>query len=92
MNIFAGFASSPGFVSFRHKQIGSRFIQTFTTIINEEVKSGDETKKIEFTSLMTKVTAEVAMMRGINWPYYLAEKAGITLPTGFLIMEKNVKR
>ena len=62
--MFMGFVSSPGFVSCRSKKYGSRFIQTFTTIINDEIYSPTRTEKINFVSLMTKVTAEVADMNG----------------------------
>ena len=74
-DMFMGFASSPGFVSYRSKKYGSRFIQTFTTIINNEINSPTSTEKINFVSLMTKVAAEVADMSGGSWPSRLAAKA-----------------
>ena len=68
-DMFMGFASSPGFVSYRSKKYGSRFIQTLTTIINDEIDLSTGTpQKIDFISLMTKVAAEVAHMSGKTWP------------------------
>ena len=74
-DMFMGFASSPGFVSYRSPIHGSRFIQTFTTIINDEIKNQEKTENIDFVSLMTKVAAEVAHMSGRSWPICLAAKA-----------------
>ena len=71
-DMFMGFASSRGFVSYRSKKYGSRFIQTFTTIINDEINSSTGTDKIDFVSLMTKVAAEVPDMSGRSWPSLLA--------------------
>ena len=73
-DMFMGFASSPGFVAYRHPDHGSRFIQTFTTIINDEINS-PTTEKLDFISLMTKVAAEVAIMSGGHWPELLKNKA-----------------
>ena len=74
-DMFMGFASSPGFVSYRSPKNGSRFIQTFTTIINDEIHSRTRTEKIDFVSLMTKVAAEVADMSGGSWSNRLDAKA-----------------
>ena len=74
-DMFMGFSSSPSFVSYRSKKHGSRFIQTFTTIINDEIDSRTRTEKINFVSFMTKVAAEVADMSGKSWPSRLAAKA-----------------
>ena len=74
-DMFMGFASSPGFVAYRNPKYESRFIQTFTTIINDEINSSTKTEKIDFISLMTKVAAEVAVMSGGHWPMLLKNKA-----------------
>ena len=71
-DMFMGFSNSPGLVSYRSKKYGSRFIQTFTTIINDEINSSTRTDKIDFVSLMKKVAAEVADMSGGSWPSFLA--------------------
>ena len=73
-DMLMGFASSPDFVAYRHPEYGSRFIQTFTTIINDEINS-PTIEKLDFTSLMTKVAAEVAIMSGDHWPMLLKDKA-----------------
>ena len=75
-DMFMGFSSSPGFVSYRSKKNGSRFIQTFTTIINDEINTPSRTEKIDFVSLMTKVAAEVAHMSGETWPSRLGKNTG----------------
>ena len=85
-DIFMGFASSPGFVAYRHPDYGSRFIQTFTTIINDEISSPSKTEKLDFISLMTKVAAEVAVMSGGDWPKLLKAKAA-----GGTVNEPNSK-
>ena len=75
-DMFMGFSSSPGFVSYRSTIHGSRLIQTFTTIINDEINSPSRTEKIDFVSLMTKVAAEVAHMSGRSWPSRLVKNTG----------------
>ena len=75
-DMFMGFSSSPGFVSYRSPIYGSRFIQTLITIINNEINlSTGTSQKIDFLSLMTKVAAEVADMSGGSWPRRIAAKA-----------------
>ena len=74
-DMFMGFSSSPGFASYRSPIYGSRYIQTFTTIISDEINSRSRTEKIDFISLMTKVAAEVAHMRGKSWPSCSSVKA-----------------
>ena len=75
-DMFMGFSSSPGFVSYRSSIHGSRFIQTFTAISNDEINSLTRTDKIDFVSLMTKVAAEVAHMSGKTWPSRLGKNTG----------------
>ena len=75
-DMFMGFSSSPGFVLYLSPIHGSRFIQTFTAIINDEINSLTRTDKIDFVSLMTKVAAEVAHMGGKTWPSRLGKNTG----------------
>ena len=74
-DMFIGFARSPGFVAYRHPKHGSHFIQTFTTIINDEINLPTKTENIDFISMMTKVAVEVAVMSGGYWPMLLKDKA-----------------
>ena len=59
----------------KHPDHGSRFIQTFITIINDEINLPTKTEKIDFISVMTKVATEVAVMSGDHWPMLLKDKA-----------------